>query len=160
MTPDISIIANMCLFTNYCAEKEKFLSLEGKEKMQVKIKFYFCKHCGKIIVIINDSQTPTVCCGDIMQELIPSTSDGAVEKHVPIIQQNGQNVTVHVGSKEHPMTSEHYIQWIVLMTNFGIQKHFLCPGDKPKTTFTLSENESIIGAYAFCNIHQLWKDNA
>ncbi len=125
--------------------------------MDLRIKYYYCKHCGKVLVVVNDTAIPTICCGDAMTELVPSSTDGALEKHVPILQQNGNTVTVHVGSTSHPMTPEHYIQWIVLMTDQGIQKKFLCPGDKPKASFILAEDESIIGAYAYCNIHKLWK---
>lgn len=155
----LDLLAAFCLFTNFCAEKEKQLNIEGKEKMGLKIKFYYCKHCGKVMVMVNETSVPTICCGDIMTEMIPSTTDGKTEFHVPIFQENGNIVTVHVGSSSHPMTKEHYIQWIVLMTNKGIQKKFLCPGDEPKAQFSLTDGESIIGAYAFCNIHKLWKDS-
>lgn len=155
----IDALAAACLFTNYCAERERILNIEGAEKMDLRIKYYYCEHCGKIIVVVNDTSVPTICCGDSMKELIPSSTDGALEKHVPILQENGNIVTVHVGSKSHPMTPDHYIQWIVLMTDKGIQKKFLCPGDEPKAKFFLTEGESIIGAYAYCNIHKLWKDS-
>lgn len=146
-----------CLFTNYCAEREQAL-LEGKSKPDFKIKFYRCKVCGKILVIVNDTMVPTVCCGEIMEEMIPSSTDGALEKHVPVIEQDGNKITVKVGAAPHPMIKEHYIQWIVLMTDKGIQKKFLCPGDLPEAQFMLTDGESIIGAYAFCNIHMLWKE--
>ena len=54
-----------------------------------------------------------------MQELVPNTTDAAVEKHVPVIQIDGSKVTVTVGSAEHPMIPEHYIQWIALATRQG-----------------------------------------
>ncbi len=146
-----------CLFTNYCAEKEQAL-LEGKKNPDFKIKFYRCKVCGKILVIVNDTMVPTVCCGEIMEEMVPSSTDGAVEKHVPVIEQNRNKVTVKVGAVPHPMTKDHWIMWIVLMTDKGIQKKFLCPGDIPEAQFMLTDGESIIGAYAFCNLHMLWKE--
>lgn len=156
---DMDMFIAGCMFTNYCAEKERVLKLENKEKMNLSIKFYRCKHCGKILVIVNESGVPTVCCGEIMEELMPMVSDEGMEKHVPVIHQNGHIVTVKIGEKPHPMTKEHHIMWIVLMTDKGIQKRFLCPGDEPKAEFALTKGESIIGAYSYCNIHRLWKDS-
>lgn len=148
-----------CLFTNYCAERQRVLELGGDVKMDFKIKYYRCKTCGKVLIVVNDTNIPTVCCGEIMEELIPCTTDGAVEKHVPVIHQSENKVIVTVGQMPHPMTKEHYIMWIVLLTDKGIQKKFLCPGDVPSAEFLLLEDESIISAYAYCNLHQLWKDS-
>lgn len=156
---DFDMFIAGCLFTNYCAERERVLKLEGKEKMNLCIKFYRCKHCGKIIVIVKESGVPTICCGEEMEELKPFVTDEWHEKHVPVIKQNGNLVTVTVGEIIHPMTEEHHIEWIVLMTDKGIQKRFLCPGDEARAVFALTEGESIIGAYSYCNIHKLWKDS-
>ena len=156
---DFDMFVAGCLFTSYCAEKERVLKLEGKEKMNFCIRFYRCKHCGKIIVIVNESGVPTICCGEAMDELKPSVADEGQEKHVPVIKQDGNLVIVSVGEKHHPMTKDHHIEWIVLLTDKGIQKRFLCPGDEPRAVFALIEGESIIGAYSYCNIHKLWKDS-
>ena len=121
------------------------------------VKFYFCKHCGKIIVVVKDSRVPTVCCGEDMSELIPGTTDAAVEKHVPVVQAEGNKVTVSVGSVTHPMLPEHYIEWIVLVTDKGIQKKLLKPGEEPKAEFALLDGEKVLNAFEFCNLHRLWK---
>ena len=42
------------------------------------IKFYRCRHCGNVIVKVVDSGVPVVCCGEVMEELKPNTTDGAV----------------------------------------------------------------------------------
>lgn len=159
MDPMMLMTGTDCVFTNYCAEKEKSLKLEGKAELDWKIKFYRCKKCGKVLVVVHDTMVPTVCCGEVMEELVPCTMDGAVEKHVPVIHQSGNKVTVSVGEQPHPMTREHYIMWIVLMTDKGIQKKFLCPSEEPVAHFMVLNDESIVGAYAFCNIHFLWKNN-
>lgn len=67
------------------------------------MKFYRCRHCGNIITKIIDSSVPVVCCGEKMMELIPNTSDGAGEKHLPVISVEGNNVTVAVSTVEHPL---------------------------------------------------------
>ena len=80
------------------------------------MKFYICSHCGNIIAYVKSSGVPVMGCGEKMQELVANTTDAAVEKHVPVVTVDGQKVTVTVGSAEHPMTPEHYIQWIALAT--------------------------------------------
>ena len=47
--------------------------------------FYKCTHCGNIIAYIHDAGVRCICCGEKMQPLVPNTSDGAGEKHVPVI---------------------------------------------------------------------------
>jgi superoxide reductase len=92
-----------------------------------------------------------------MQELVPNTTDAAQEKHIPVVVKNGNKVTVTVGAVEHPMTAEHYIQWICLHTKQGNQRKELKPGDKPVCEFYLGEGDEVEAAYAFCNLHGLWK---
>ena len=81
--------------------------------------FYRCKHCGNIIAYINDSGVPVMCCGEKMEAIEPNTTDAAGEKHVPVVYTDGNTVMVSVGSVEHPMLEEHYIQWIMLETAQG-----------------------------------------
>ena len=47
-------------------------------------KFYICKHCGNIIAKVKDVGVPIICCGEPMSEIVPGTTDAAVEKHVPV----------------------------------------------------------------------------
>ena len=121
------------------------------------MKFYICNHCGNIIAYVKSSGVPVVCCGEKMQELVPNTTDAAVEKHVPVIQIDGSKVTVTVGSAEHPMIPEHYIQWIALATRQEIREKELQPGQKPQAEFMLCEGDEAEAAYAYCNLHGLWK---
>lgn len=121
-----------------------------------KIKFYFCKHCGKIITIIEDSGTDTICCGEPMEELKIAETEADGEKHIPVIKKKCCKVTVTVGAEPHPMTENHYIKWILLQTNLGIQKKCLKPGDSPKAVFCLLPKEDVIAAYEYCSIHKLW----
>ena len=122
----------------------------------MELKFYRCKHCGKIIAIVNDTKVPTICCGEAMEQIIPGTTDAAVEKHVPVITKNGNLVEVKVGSVEHPMAPEHYIEWIALRTKQGNQRKILKPGDAPVATFALVDGDEVIEAFAYCNLHSLW----
>lgn len=121
------------------------------------MKFFKCETCGNIIEFMNNSGVPVMCCGKKMMELIPGTSDGAAEKHVPVIAQEGAKVTVMIGEVEHPMVEAHYIQWIVLETKMGSQKVFLNPGEAPKAEFVLADGDEVVAAYEYCNLHGLWK---
>lgn len=121
------------------------------------MKFYKCAHCGNIIVYIHDSGVRASCCGEVMQELIPNTTDAAGEKHVPVISIDGQTVTVAVGSVLHPMLDVHYIEWIMLETREGRQRKALKPGDEPKAVFALVPGDEVVAAYEYCNLHGLWK---
>ncbi len=120
-------------------------------------KFYICEHCGNIIVKVKDAGVPVMCCGQEMTELVPGTTDAAFEKHVPVCQVENNLVTVTVGSVEHPMMPEHFIEWILLQTKQGNQRKLLKPGDKPTACFALCEGDEVISAYAYCNLHSLWK---
>ena len=119
------------------------------------VKFVRCKECGKIAVILQDSVCPTKCCGEAMEELTANTTDGATEKHVPVVTVEGNKVIVNVGDVDHPMLEAHYIEFIAVETESGFQLKYLQPGEKPHAEF-LSE-EPVKAAYEFCNLHGLWK---
>ena len=122
----------------------------------MELKFYRCKICGKIIAIVKDTGVPTICCGQEMEQIIPGTTDASVEKHVPVITVNGNEVEVKVGSVDHPMAAEHYIEWIALSTKQGNQRKVLKPGDAPVAKFAIVDGDEVIAAYAYCNLHSLW----
>lgn len=121
------------------------------------MRFFKCKKCGKIIGMVNNKPCPTMCCGEAMEEMIPGTSDGAAEKHVPCVTLDGNKVIVNVGSVDHPMLEEHFIEWIALETAKGGQRKPLKPGDAPRVSFALTEDDEFVAAYAYCNLHGLWK---
>ncbi len=118
--------------------------------------FYHCKICGKVIAILSDTGVPTICCGEIMEELIAGSSEGSGEKHLPVYCVEGNTVRVAVGSEPHPMKDEHLITWIGLQTAQGFQFRELAPGDRPEAAFTVSTGDRPEAIYAYCNIHGLW----
>lgn len=121
------------------------------------MKFYVCETCGNLVEMIKETAVPVMCCGQKMKELIPGTSDGAAEKHVPVYTVSGNTVSVSVGSVEHPMVDAHYIEWIAVETAKGAQRKVLNPGDKPYAEFVLTEDDAVVAVYAYCNLHGLWK---
>ena len=120
------------------------------------LKFYKCAHCGQIILKVKETAVPVICCGEPMKQLVPNTTDAANEKHVPVVEVNGNVVNVTVGSVTHPMLDVHYIEWIVLETTNGYQVKKLQPGQEPKATFVLADGEEVVNAYEYCNLHSLW----
>ena len=123
----------------------------------MEMKFYICKTGGNMIAMVKKSGVPVMCCGQKMTELEPGTTDAAVEKHVPVFEIKDNKVFVTVGSVEHPMLDEHFIEWIAVQTTAGNQRKALKPGDKPQACFALCEGEEIEAVYAYCNLHSLWK---
>ena len=121
------------------------------------MKFYRCEHCGNIITFVHSAGVPVMCCGQKMTELVPGTTDGAVEKHVPVVEVQGSTVQVKVGSVEHPMLPEHFIQFIAIETKQGSQIKYLQPGEKPQASFVLADGDQMVAAYEYCNLHGLWK---
>ena len=121
------------------------------------MKFYKCNHCGKIITEINETFVPVICCGEKMSEIIAGRVEASREKHIPVYQVVGNVVNVAVGSVEHPMLAEHYIEWVVLETESGYAVKYLKPGVAPAVEFSILDGEKIVGVYAYCNLHGLWK---
>lgn len=119
-------------------------------------KFYICHHCGNIFEVINDGRISPICCAKKMEELKANTTDASGEKHVPVVTVEGDIVTVTVGAVIHPMTEDHYIEWIYLETEKGSQRKALKPGEPPVAKFALTDGDEPLGAYAYCNLHGLW----
>ena len=123
----------------------------------MEMKFYRCAHCGQIIAIVKETKVPVICCGEAMKEIIPGSVDASFEKHIPVVEVNGDKVIVSVGSVAHPMEEKHYIEWVALQTKKGNQRKQLKPGDEPKVCFKMCCDDEVVAAYAFCNLHGLWK---
>ena len=102
-------------------------------------------------VVISDKEL------SVGEELIPNTTDAAGEKHVPVITISNNTVKVAVGSIEHPSLPAHYIEWICLETDKGMQMKWGKPEVVPSAFFTIAEDETVLAAYEYCNLHGLWK---
>lgn len=123
----------------------------------MKQEFFICQHCGNVIAKVKDAGVPIICCGDVMDLIVPGSVDASVEKHVPTVVVEGNVVTVAVGSVEHPMVNEHYIEWISIESEQGNQRKVIVPGNKPEAKFALVDGDKVKTAYAYCNLHGLWK---
>lgn len=119
--------------------------------------FYRCMKCGQILEAAVSRCDGISCCGESMKKLTANTTDGAMEKHVPVVEQKGNSVKVSVGSAEHPMEADHWIQFIEIETSKGVMRKNLNPGEKPAAEFTLTD-ETFVKAYEYCNKHGLWSN--
>lgn len=116
---------------------------------------YKCEICGNIVEVLHNGPGELVCCNQPMKLQSENTIDASNERHVPIIEKDEQGVIVKVGSAEHPMDEDHYIEWIEISTEKGSSKKFLKPGEPAQAAFPVKA-ENII-ARAYCNLHRLWK---
>lgn len=120
-------------------------------------RFYLCTTCGNVIFKFIDSGVDVVCCGEQMQELIPSTNDSVMEKHLPVVEYGEDGtIMVKVGSLPHPMTPGHHIAFIYLEMEHGGQVKYLTPDDAPEAVFCGGKDRPV-AVYEYCNIHGLWK---
>lgn len=122
----------------------------------MKLEFCKCAHCGNVAVKLFDQGAPLSCCGEEMTLLHAGETDGAAEKHVPVVT-IGETIHVEVGSVLHPMMEAHFITMIVLETSKGFQVKHLQPGEEPKADFAVAPGEEAIAVYEYCNLHGLWK---
>jgi superoxide reductase len=118
---------------------------------------YKCEVCGNIVEVLHEGGGELVCCGKPMKLMEENTIDASIEKHVPVIENKGDGkILVKVGEVEHPMTQEHYIEWVEVVCSLGTFKYFLKPEDKPEVKFYLGNTKDFT-VRAYCNLHGLWK---
>jgi len=110
---------------------------------------YKCEVCGNIVQVVHQGQGTLVCCGKEMVTMIEQGEGEYAEKHAPVIEDN----LVKIGTVEHPMEEDHYIEWIEAISESGEHsKIFLKPGQKPQAEFCFKPVE----ARMYCNKHGLW----
>lgn len=115
-----------------------------------------CNNCNAMIKVLKDcncNDCGIKCCGEEMNTLIPNSIDASHEKHVPTYELKDNKIIVKVN---HVMESDHFIEWISLVTNNTEKTIYLDHQDIPEVEFDYIENSII---YAYCNKHGLWKKN-
>ena len=122
--------------------------------MKEKITFFRCGICGNIVDLVVKGGGELVCCGKPMDKLNANTEDASQEKHVPVATREDGKIVVKVGSEAHPMVDAHYIQWIAVVSDEGVERIHLSPGQEPKAVFC---DKSSVDVYEYCNLHGLWK---
>ncbi len=117
---------------------------------------YKCVGCGTVVEALWNGDEKLSCCGKEMVELVPNTTDAAVEKHVPVIQREGKKVTVKVGSNAHPMTPEHYILFVELVAGDTVLRHDFKEGDTAAEAVFYVDEDVPLSAREYCNLHGFW----
>ena len=117
---------------------------------------YKCEMCGNIVALVHGGPGELVCCGEPMIRMEEKTAEMKLEKHVPVIERDGDLIKIYVGSTLHPMEESHQIEWIELIADGRSYRKYLKPGDAPEALF-LCKAENI-SAREYCNLHGLWKN--
>lgn len=123
--------------------------------MAKNLELYKCAVCGNIVEVFQAGPGALVCCNQPMALQAENTVDASLEKHVPVIEKNGNSITVKVGSIPHPMEDAHYIQWIELIADNKIYRQELKPGQAPEAVFPITAANITVREY--CNLHGQWK---
>jgi len=119
------------------------------------LEIYKCETCGNIVEVLDAGDGELTCCGDPMRLFQENTSDGAKEKHVPVVEKIAGGYKVKVGSVAHPMEAAHWIEWIEILADGKVYRQALKPGDAPEATFLIDAAKVV--AREYCNKHGLWK---
>ena len=121
------------------------------------MKLLKCAVCGNIVEVVKDAGVPIMCCGKPMEELKANTTDGALEKHVPVATYADGMLKVAVGSVAHPMLPEHFITDIFVEIDDKVLRAKLEPGKETEAVFALGDFKGKAHVYEYCNLHGLWK---
>ena len=115
-----------------------------------------CNICGNIVEFVHPSAGDLTCCEQPMILMNEKNADFKTEKHVPVLSEEKSGIKITVGSTAHPMTEDHYIEWIEVINKDYINRKYLKPGDAPEAVFYVPKQKGLI-VREFCNIHGLWK---
>lgn len=132
--------------------------MEKCRKKQTKL--WKCGDCGVVLEEISDCAKGPVCvphcCGVPMTVCLEKTRDGAAEKHVPVYTRTADGCKVSVGAVPHPMTEEHHIEWVEIITPDGfVCRKYLENNESPEAFFACRiQPGSVMREY--CNLHGLW----
>ncbi len=116
---------------------------------------YKCEKCGNIVEVLHKAGGSLNCCAQGMVLMAENSTDAAQEKHVPVVEKKDGGYQVTVGSVDHPMTDDHYIEWIELIAGPKVYRHNLTPSDSPTAFFAMDDAD--VTARAYCNLHGLWR---
>lgn len=126
--------------------------------MAKKLEMYKCSICGNIVEVVIEGAGELACCGQPMNLLKANSTDAAGEKHVPFFVKKDNELEIRIGSVLHPMTDEHYIQFIEVNSEDGryVKRKYLYPTEEP--VFNLRGYDiGDLTAREYCNLHGLWE---
>ena len=121
------------------------------------MKFYICEHCGNIVTFLQSSGVPVMCCGQKMTELVPDSTDAAQEKHVPVVTVEGSMVECQGGLR--PPSHDPRALYPVggPGDHRGLSNQIPGARSGPGGQIALAPGDRVKAAYAYCNLHGLWR---
>ena len=131
--------------------------LKGELNMTNLHEIYKCSICGNMVEVVHASAGELVCCGKPMHKMVAGETDGAAEKHVPVLEKIEGGYRVKVGSVPHPATEGHHIEWIEIICNKcnQVQRAYITPGEPAEAEFKTCSDD--VTAREYCNLHGLWQ---
>ncbi|MCL2687187.1 MAG: desulfoferrodoxin [Methanobrevibacter sp.] len=117
---------------------------------------YRCNTCGNMVEVVKESVGQLVCCGQEMELLEERKLDVGPEKHIPVIEKDGDKVIVKVGEVPHPMEEEHHICFVELFVGDKVYRKSLEAGDEPIAVFEVCSDVDELKAREYCSVHGLW----
>lgn len=117
---------------------------------------YKCNHCGNVVEVAHEGANALVCCEHPMEKLVAKTEDQGKEKHVPVVAETTDGISVQVGSINHPMEEKHYIKFIEILKDNEVYRHELAAGQLPAADFPVKMKD-VTAVRAYCNLHGLWR---
>ena len=112
-----------------------------------------CMKCGALIEVLNDCNCEDCgikCCGETMRTFLPNKEEASFEKHMPVVDVDGEGIVVTV---PHVMDEDHYIEWISMVTLNRTYKIILEIGKPAQARFPYIKGSKV---YSYCNKHGLW----
>ena len=121
------------------------------------MKFYICKKTQTVVEVIAGQPAPLMMDGQPMEELVPNSTEAAVEKHMPVLSVENGVLNVCVGEVEHPSIEKHWIPFVVVKAGDLVLRRSIKATEKPVAEFELGSYKGEVEVYAWCNLHGLWK---
>ena len=127
--------------------------------MTNKLDIYKCSVCGNIVQVLICGEGELHCCGEPMNLMQVNYIESDMgEYHVPVYRENEmEGKFVQVGKELHPMTNEHHIEFMELISNDNknLQIQYFNVSDEPKMLLE-KEHCEYNKALELCNLHGLW----
>lgn len=120
----------------------------NKASNMVRGKYYVCPVCGNVIQTIGEAVVS--CCGITLPPIESEDADSDHFIHIEIVEDE-YFVTV-----DHPMDKDHYISFLVAVSDQGTNFVKLYPEGNAEARFKINR---VTKLYAYCNRHGLFQAN-
>lgn len=123
----------------------------------ITMKFYICPETQTVVEVVAGQPAPLTIDGKPMEELVPNSTDAAVEKHMPVLSVENGVLKVSVGEVEHPSIEKHWIPFVAVKAGDLVLRRSINATEKPVAEFPLGSYKGEVEVYAWCNLHGIWK---